>query len=153
MTKAISNLAFVSQPNENKAFHIFGQETHDVINSAQSGGAYYCFVQFTPPGLGVPPHTHSREDEIVHVIEGELEFFIDGKLTVVGAGGSANFARGTMHGYQNTGKSTVKTFWVTPGLQFENFFKQLANFPAGPPDVARLNVLLDEYGMTMPPPA
>ena len=31
-----------------------------------------------PPGTFVPPHVHPTQDEFLHIVEGRLEFWLDG---------------------------------------------------------------------------
>jgi uncharacterized cupin superfamily protein len=61
-------------------------------NSATSGG-YYVFEATTPPGAGVPPHVHQHEDEIIYIIEGEYEVFLDGRTHKASNGAVINFPR------------------------------------------------------------
>ncbi len=35
------------------------------LSSADAGGAFFLFENAVPPGRGVPPHVHSREDEVL----------------------------------------------------------------------------------------
>ncbi len=35
------------------------------LSSADTGGAFFLFETAVPPGRGVPPHVHSREDEVL----------------------------------------------------------------------------------------
>ena len=39
-----------------------------------------------PAGLGIPAHVHTREDEIFHITEGEIEFVIAGRRSVARPG-------------------------------------------------------------------
>lgn len=118
-----------------------------------SSGAYYSFEVISPPGLGIPPHVHSREDEVIYVVEGEYEIFLGGKIFRAGPGSVLNFARGTAHGFQNVGAIEGRTLWVvTPGASFEQFFHELAQVPPGPPDVSALAALFGRYGMELLPP-
>ena len=68
-----------------QTFRVFGQTVTERITAEDSGGAYYVMEELSPPGTGVPPHRHSREDEIVQVLAGTVEVFLDGELSVVEA--------------------------------------------------------------------
>ena len=144
--------AFVMQPQEGTTFNIGMHLVTEKLTSEHSGGDYYVVQQVSPPGSFVPPHAHSLEDEVVFIIEGEFDVFLDGKTTRAGPGAILNFARGTYHGFKNVGDTPGKTTWViTPGKSFQAFFRELATLPPGPPDFARLDDLHAKYGMTMPP--
>ncbi|MGA8351569.1 MAG: cupin domain-containing protein, partial [Isosphaeraceae bacterium] len=44
-----------------------------------TSGAYALLEAVVPPGAGPPPHIHSREDEAFFVLEGELQFYVEGR--------------------------------------------------------------------------
>jgi quercetin dioxygenase-like cupin family protein len=134
-----------------KTYSIGPHTVQDVITSAQSGGAYFCVIQHSPVGSEVPPHVHTREDEIVFLVEGTLDVFLDGKWIAGKPRDCFNFKRGIVHGFKNTGSMTAKTFWtITPGTSFETFFRAVAAMPPGPPDFDMLDKLHAAHGITMP---
>lgn len=60
------------------------------------------------PGLAThPPHKHV-EDEFFFVVEGEAEFFLDGKRTVAGPMTSFYCPSNVEHGIKNAGKTELK---------------------------------------------
>jgi mannose-6-phosphate isomerase-like protein (cupin superfamily) len=138
---------FALHPGEGEMFNILGQPTRVLLRSGQSEAGCYCFEQITPPGFGVPTHTHQFEDEFVHVLEGQFEIILGDNLFVARPGSVFNFARGTKHGYRSIGPENGKTFWVvSPGKNFEAFFDELKLFPSGPPDEAKISALARKYG-------
>lgn len=140
--------AFVMPADQGRVLNQLGHTAREIVTSDQAGGAYYVFEVTSPPGLGIPPHVHSREDEVIYVVVGELEVFLDGKVSRAGAGGTLNFVRGTAHGFRNTGSAPGRTVWfVTPGASFQTFFRKLAEVPPGPPDMAKIAALFAEFGM------
>lgn len=133
-----------------QTFRVFGQTVTERITADESGGAYYVMEELSPPGTGVPPHRHSREDEIVQVLDGTFEVFLDGVVHVVSAGAILHFARGTRHGIRNVGPTDGRTLWVvTPGAPTQAFLRELSTFPDGPPDMVRLGALHAAYGIEM----
>jgi len=42
------------------------------LSGADTGGAYCLLEVSAAPGVSVPRHTHTREDESYHVLSGEL---------------------------------------------------------------------------------
>jgi quercetin dioxygenase-like cupin family protein len=136
-----------------KILDIFGQTITEKVLSEDSVGSYYIVRQTSAPGSGVPPHVHTLEDEIVFIDSGEFEIFLDGKVTKAGPGTILNFPRGTYHGYRALGAGGQSTWVVTPGASFQAFFRELASFPPGPPDMSRLDALHTKHGITMPVPS
>ena len=45
------------------------------LSGKDTGGAYCLLDVSLAPGMGVPRHTHTREDEVYFVLAGELEPF------------------------------------------------------------------------------
>jgi quercetin dioxygenase-like cupin family protein len=137
-----------------KVLNVFGQTITERITAEDSGGAYYVFDEVTPPGMGVPPHKHSLDDEIVFIIEGEFEVYLDGYVSKASAGAVLNFARGTFHGFRCIGDKQGKTTWVaTPGNYTQAVLRNIASMPPGPPDHALMDALRAENGVSMPPPS
>jgi quercetin dioxygenase-like cupin family protein len=153
MAIATTNLAYVVRSGEGYQLNELGHTAIEKIRSADSGGAYYAFEVISPPSLGIPPHVHSREDEVIYILEGEYEVFLGGELFRAGPGSVLHFARGTAHGFQNVGHTPGRTFWVvSPGASFEQFFHELAEVPPGPPDFPMIAALFGKYGMEVLPP-
>jgi uncharacterized cupin superfamily protein len=67
------------------------------LTNTDSNGAAAVFHLTVPPMSGPPLHRHSREDEWLYVLGGEIIAEIDGQRVVLGAGGSAFAPRGTVH--------------------------------------------------------
>ena len=133
-----------------QVFRVFGQTVTERITAEDSGGAYYVMEELSPPGTGVPPHRHQHEDEIVQVLSGTFEVFLDGVVSVAEAGATLHFARGTRHGFRNVGPTDGRTLWiVTPGAPMQACLRRLSTFPEGPPDLNRLAELNAAYGIEM----
>jgi quercetin dioxygenase-like cupin family protein len=147
--------AFVLPPDSGRGqvLNIFGQTITEKVVSEDSDGLYYVVRQTSEKGSGVPPHVHTVEDEIVFINSGEYEVFLDGKVSKAGAGSILNFPRGIYHGYRSIADAGDMTWVITPGASFQAFFRELATFPPGPPDVKRLDALHTKHGITMPPPS
>lgn len=145
--------AAVIAGHEEYDMNVLGHDVKVQITSADSAGAYYLFEIYSPQGAVVPPHIHSREDEIIQVVEGEYEVILGDQVYTAKAGATLHFPRGVAHGFTHTGGGIGKTIWtVAPGAGFEEFFNKLASLPAGPPDPVQLGQLFGEYGIELLPP-
>ena len=107
------------------------------------------FENTTPPGDGVPLHVHEREDEIIQILQGELEVFLDGKTLRASAGSIVNFPRLVAHGFRNVSAAPVRSLFVaTPGENFESFFRELsAVAPTVPADMQVVAEVFRRYGL------
>ena len=128
-------------------FNIMGHEVTVKLHS-WDGNDNYVFAMISPPGSGIPPHVHEKEDEVIYILEGRFEVMVGGEVFQATAGDCLNFVRNIPHAYTNTGATDAKTLWyVSPGKSFEDFFGELSQFPPGSPDMEKLNRLCEKHGM------
>src|SRR5215470_6392730 len=74
-----------------------------VLTGADTGGSYCLIEASIAPGIGVPRHMHTREDESYYVLSGELEVIVAGKVFVLKAGDSLMAPRDIPHQIRNSG--------------------------------------------------
>ena len=95
-----------------------GVETRMIV-SAQNGATQLCiFEQWVAPGHGAPTHSHSVE-EVLTVREGEAEMWLNGQHLHVGAGQSLVVPAGRLHGFRNSGTTTLHIHAVLASPVFE----------------------------------
>jgi quercetin dioxygenase-like cupin family protein len=130
--------------------NIIGEETVVKVTPADSDGQMAFFHLTVPPMTGPALHSHSREDELFYVLEGELVFEADGERFTAVAGSTVYLRRGVAHRYQNFTNETARLLIVTTPGEFCRFFEELsAATPAGAlPDPAMLDALAAQYGIT-----
>ena len=75
--------------------------------SAVTGAAQLCiFEQWCEPGTGAPAHLHAVE-EVLTVLQGEAEFWLDDEHSHLSAGESVIVPAGRKHGFSNVGRGTL----------------------------------------------
>jgi quercetin dioxygenase-like cupin family protein len=75
--------------------------------SAVTGSVQLCvFQQWCDPGKGAPTHLHAVE-EILTVLAGQAEFWLEDERTNLTAGQSILVPAGRKHGFRNTGTGTL----------------------------------------------
>jgi mannose-6-phosphate isomerase-like protein (cupin superfamily) len=95
-----------------------GVETRMLV-SARSGAAQLCiFEQWIAPGTGAPTHLHPVE-EVLTVLEGEAEMWMDEARVIVSAGQSLIVPAGRKHGFRNSGSTTLHLHAVLASAIFE----------------------------------
>lgn len=57
------------------------------VTSEDTEGVFSVLEETTPPQGGPPPHIHHQEDELIHVLEGEVELLV-GDRTIREAAGA-----------------------------------------------------------------
>jgi quercetin dioxygenase-like cupin family protein len=142
-------------PNEGESLWFLGSHASIKASAETTGGRVAVIEHMTPRGLGSPLHVHHREDEWFYVIEGELTFWVGGRVIEAPAGSFVYGPRDIPHTYTVTSE-TARYLLVTEPGDFGTFMRSLAE-PASepvipppatePPDVARLAEVAAEYGM------
>lgn len=75
-----------------------------ISHPASTGSARLVVLHATlQPGDAHPFHLHPDQDEVVHVLSGQVEKWIDRDRRLLGPGDSAFLPAGVVHGIYNTG--------------------------------------------------
>lgn len=140
------------------AFSAVGDIYRVLLDSAATGGAFSLIHAVVPPGGGPPFHTHTREEELLYVLEGEVTFFSDAGERVVGPGGAAFFERGERHRFENRSDATAQMLIQTTPAGFEEMLREAGTplapgqtepHPVGESDIARLVAACERAGITI----
>lgn len=143
------------EPGEGESLWFLGAHVSVKASSETTAGRVDVIEHLAPRGAGSPLHVHTREDEWFYVIEGELTFWVGGRVIEAPPGSFVYGPRDIPHTYTVTSK-TARYLLITEPGDFGTFMRTLAE-PAGepvipppatePPDVARLAEVALEYGM------
>jgi len=134
-----------------------------LLSARQTGGQFSMIEGVVPPGGDGGLHLHLREDESMHLLEGELEVTIGEERLMLKAGSSYFAPRAVPHRLRNRSAAPARTIAVmTPG-GFDELIAQagtpLSDQPpaAGPPSpeqIAQLLQLAEAFGIrVIEPPA
>jgi quercetin dioxygenase-like cupin family protein len=102
-----------------------------------------------PHGDSPPLHIHRDEDEVFHVLEGDLRFLLSGHELRAGAGETLIVPKGAPHTYRVESPRGARMLTVTVGKAFERLVRALGRAaerdglpePAGPPTPEQMKVL------------
>jgi quercetin dioxygenase-like cupin family protein len=104
-------------------------------------------------GALVPPHLHTREDEISIVLEGEIGFRSEDKEVVLGPGAYIIKPHGEVHAMWNAGRVPARMIEIITPPGFEDFFREVADLIAADADVSEhIGALGERYGLPFPQP-
>jgi len=126
------------------------------LSGADTGGAYCLLEVGLAPGMNVPRHTHTREDETYHVLSGELEVIVGDEVFVLRAGDTLIAPRDIPHQLRNSGNVENHYLLVFSPSGFEGFLEATAipapddaAAPTEPPAAPVRNVhkLAADYGI------
>ena len=98
-----------------------GSRAEIAVGGQQSGGEYAVVRYDVVAGDEPPLHTHSREDEMVYVVKGELTAFVGDARVDVGPGAFAALPRGVPHTIRVKGDSASVLLTLVPA-GVERFF-------------------------------
>jgi quercetin dioxygenase-like cupin family protein len=87
---------------------------------------------------GPPPHVHHRNEEAFFVLDGEVEFQLDGTTSVLRAGSFAHVPAGAVHTFANIGTTPARWVGIFAPGRYVGLVEELgaALPPDGPPDPA-----------------
>jgi quercetin dioxygenase-like cupin family protein len=126
------------------------------LSGADTGGAYCLLDIGLAPGMAVPRHMHTREDEAYYVLSGELEVVVGDEVFILRAGDTLIAPRDIPHQLRNSGDVENHYLIMFSPSGFEGFLKATAvpapdnaAAPTEPPAVAVRNVhqLAADYGI------
>jgi quercetin dioxygenase-like cupin family protein len=128
-----------------------------VCLSGKDTGEAYCLLEVgLAPGMAVPRHTHTREDEVYFVLAGELEATVGEETFVLRPGDTLLAPRDFPHQLRNSGTSENHFLLVFSPSGFEEFITATAVpapdnavAPMEPPKVAvqKVHELAAKYGI------
>jgi mannose-6-phosphate isomerase-like protein (cupin superfamily) len=96
------------------------------ISPVEVSGNYDMVIGETAPKIpGPPPHFHSEMNELFMVLEGEMEFVIDGQPRTVRAGESVDLPSNLLHTFKNAGEVPCKWINIHSPKGFLSFFKDM----------------------------
>jgi mannose-6-phosphate isomerase-like protein (cupin superfamily) len=113
--------------------------------------AWSLMEEMIPAGLGPPPHRHDW-DEAYYVIEGAVDFEIDGKPVRVESGGFTYLPRNTVHGFKGASASPARVLIFAVPAHSSEFFKDVnSEVRTVPDDLAKVPTIGMRHGIEFLP--
>lgn len=138
----------IVKDSEGNVLNVIGDiQTHKLAGS-DTGNQIVEWVDNVEPGVGIPPHVHTLEDEIFRVIKGQIEIMVDGKITVLDEGDVAFAPRNVPHSWKVVGTEKAKMITSAFPAGIEHMFKELAKLPAGPPNFEKVSEICGKHGIS-----
>lgn len=101
--------------------------------AGDTNGAIAVVEERAARGYATPPHVHGREDETLFVIDGTVEYTVDGVVGTAVAGEAVHLPKGLAHRFEVTSEEAHFLVIITPG-GFEEFFQEVSP----PAELARI---------------
>jgi quercetin dioxygenase-like cupin family protein len=143
----------ILSPNEGEKYRAGPFDITARVLGAQSEGAFELY-ELAMGQATIDYHVHHRMDETLTVVEGEIEFFVDGKKFLRPAGSTAFVPRGLHHGFSNLGPARARVLILfTPAGNQHEYFRELERLFAAPTlDAAALTALQKRYDQELVSP-
>jgi mannose-6-phosphate isomerase-like protein (cupin superfamily) len=142
-------------PTQPPSYFFLGAKMVVHLSGAQTDGQYSLIEGFMPPGGDGGLHVHLREDEALHMLEGELQVTAGAEVFTLKPGQSCFVPRGTPHRVRNNSTAVARAMLVhTPGT-FDAFITKAGmteeqalamKGPPSPEQIAALIELAESYG-------
>lgn len=96
------------------------------VTSYDTTGDYDLMMAETPPHVGgPPPHLHHNYKESFLIVEGEMEFMVNGEIKIVKAGEALDVPPETLHTFNNNSDKPCKWVNIHSPKGFREFFEQM----------------------------
>jgi quercetin dioxygenase-like cupin family protein len=104
---------FFLPPGAGPVFWILDLPGRAKETGERNGGLFSLVEARCPSGYATPLHIHYFEDETVHVLAGQLTFFVAGRRVVAAAGSYVYQPRGVAHGFRVERESPAHILCLT----------------------------------------
>lgn len=131
--------------NEGKAINCLGDNQLIKLTGKDTDGQFTAIYLDNPPNTKIPLHVHENEDEVYKVLEGEVEFTVGGKTTLLKSNDMIFLPRNIPHTWKVVGKINAKVDLAIFPAGLENMFEELSKLPTGKPDLQKVAAICGKY--------
>lgn len=114
----------IIQPGKGKHVNMMGDILSICLSKDETNGTFSIIEDKIYPGGGPPPHIQTREFEGFYILEGELDFNIDGKKVTAKTGTVINIPPNVVHNFRNNTNSVVKMLIIIAPVGLEKMFEE-----------------------------
>ncbi len=148
---------------QGQSLSVAGNNYRVLVSGKQTGGHYAVIDMLVPPGGGPGPHAHKDMQEMFYVVDGEVEFKMEGAKYNAKKGALVNIPfGGQVHCFKNITDQMAHLLCTVIPAGLDDFFMEIGKpvetgtfLPPGqlsPEDINRLSVLGEKYGQVFYPP-
>ena len=121
---------------ERDALNVLGMPLRFLCDARETGGTWSLFEEEVPLGMGPPPHRHDW-DEAYYVLDGEVDFPIDGAPARSRPGDFNYFPRNTIHSFKGASSSPAHVLIFAAPAHASEFFEEVSSEVRDLPDDLR----------------
>jgi len=113
----------IIRPGEGARVH--GMDMAHKVDAHRLGGRLLIMEGQVAPGVLIPPHTHTREDECSYVISGRVMFQVDEDIVTADAGSYVIKPRGVSHAFWNPGSEPARVMELLVPATFGHYYDEV----------------------------
>lgn len=146
--------ATVVKAGDRAPLNILGMPLTMLCEARETGGAWSLFEEEVPLGMGPPAHRHDW-DEAYYVLDGDVDFEIDGRPVKSGKGDFNYLPRNTVHGFKGASNTPARVLIFAAPAHGSEFFEDInREVQTVPDDLAKVPEIGQRHGIEfMPAPA
>ncbi len=148
MEKDTTTASKIIKASEGLNQNILGDIQTVKLSGSDTNGKITIVENHNPPGVGIPMHVHANEDEIFRILEGEMEFTVEGSTSLLRAGDTIFLPRQVPHSFKVVGEKHARAIITIVPSGIEEMFVALSQLPAGPPDMGKVLEICGRFGIT-----
>lgn len=133
-----------------------------ILSGEQTGGSHAVIEMLVPPGGGPGPHAHKDFQEMFYVMEGEVEFKMEGGTYMARKGSLINIPLGgAVHCFKNKTNEVAHLLCTVVPAGLDRFFQEIGKpvppgtflppVPLSPEALEKLKALGEQYGQKFYP--
>jgi len=139
--------ATIVKAGERPALNILGMPLRMLCEADETGGSWSLFEEQVPLGMGPPPHRHDW-DEAYYILDGEIDFEVDGESIKSGKGDFNYLPRNTVHGFKGASASPAHVLIFASPAHGSEFFRELnEEVHSLPEDGAKIPEIGERHGI------
>lgn len=132
--------------------NVLGMPLTMLCEARETGGAWSLFEEQVPMGMGPPAHRHDW-DEAYYILDGEIDFEIDGTPVRSSAGDFNYLPRGTVHGFKGASSDPARVLIFAAPAHGSEFFHELSKeIRSLPEDAQKMPEIGERHGIHFMPP-
>lgn len=133
--------------NQGAKLNVIGDNQVHKLSGKDTNQQFTLIEEINEPGTKIPPHVHTKEDEVFHVLEGELKVTVGSNTTTLKAGDLGFLPRNIPHGWEVIGEKPCRVILSVFPAGLELMFEELSKLPEGPPDFEKVVEITGRYGI------
>ena len=136
--------------HERKTTEVFYVRTDLILRSEDTNGTYASYEIIAQPERGAKPHTHTREDEALYVLEGLFQVRCGEREYTLRTGDCISLPKRLPHEFTNIGQTPGRLLGIATPAGLERFFEDIDALVKGKQGTVtreEFTAVCDRYGI------